>query len=83
MAGTAKAREEGREEARSEILEESVRAVLAGRNIEAALGSPEDRAFFGTVPAGVLMAAALACRSKADFRRRVRERLAAHTQHAS
>ena len=77
---TAKAREEGREEARSEILEESVRAVLAGRNIEAALDSPEDRALFGTVPAEVLMAAALACRDEADFRRRVRERITPHTR---
>ena len=66
-----------------EALAASVRAVLAGRGIEAALDSPEDRTLFGTVPAGVLMAAALACSGEADFRRRVRERLAPHTEHAS
>ena len=75
---TAKAREEGRAEERAA----SVRAVLAGRGIEAALGSPEDQALFGTVPVEVLMAAALACRDEADFRRRVRARLAPHAQHA-
>ena len=86
----AKAREQGRDEGReegraegdargyargrNEMLEESVRAVLAGRGIEAALDSAEDRALFGALPAEILMAAALACTGEADFRRRVRER---------
>ena len=81
--GYARGREEGHARGRAEERAASVRAVLAGRGIEAALGSPEDRALFGIVPAEALMAAALACRSEADFRRRVRERIAPHTQHSS
>ena len=53
----------------------SVRAVLAGRGIEAALDSSEDRAFIDALPSEALIAAALACTGEADFRRRVRERL--------
>ncbi len=83
---SAKAREEGREEGRAEgdargyargrneMLRESVRAVLAGRGIEAVLDSSEDQALFGALPAEILMATALVCTGEADFRRRVRER---------
>ena len=83
---SAKAQEAGREEGRAEsdargyargrneMLRESVRAVLAGRGIEAVLDSSEDRALFGALPAEILMAAALACTGEADFRRRVRQR---------
>ena len=53
----------------------SVRAVLAGRGIEAALDSSEDRALIDALPSEALIAAALACTGEADFRRRVRERL--------
>ena len=52
-----------------------MRAVLAGRGIEAALDSARDRALLGTLPVEDLIAAALACSGEADFRRRVRERL--------
>ena len=91
---SAKAREEGREEGRTEgdaqgcergreeALAASVRAVLAGRGIEAALDSPEDRALVGALPAEVLIAAALACAGEADFRRRVREQLGLHAEHS-
>ena len=72
---SAKAREEGRDEGRREMLVENVRAVLAGRGIEAALDSSEDRALIGALPSEALMAAALACTGETDFRRRVRERL--------
>ena len=65
-----------------EALAASVRAVLAGRGIEAALDSPEDRALLAALPAEVPIAAAFACSGEADFRRRVRERLAPHTEHA-
>ena len=77
--GRAKGRDEGRreghEEGRREERVENVRAVLAGRGIEAALDSPEDRVLFGAVPPEALMAATLACTGEADFRRRVREQL--------
>ena len=44
------------------------------RGIEAALDSAEVRALFGGLSDDALMAAALACTSEADFRRRIRER---------
>ena len=80
---SAKAREEGRAEGdakgyargRSEMLEANVRAVLASRGIEAALGSPEDRALFAALPAETLVAAALACTGETDFRQRIRAHL--------
>ena len=71
----ARVREEGREKGRREMREAIVRAVFAGRGIEAALASPEDRDLFGALPSEALIEAALACTSEADFRRRVRERL--------
>ena len=80
--GEAKGYARGHDEGRAEERAASVRAVLAGRGIEAALDSPEDRTLFGTVPAEVLMAAALACSGEADFRRRLRERLGARTEHS-
>ena len=80
---SAKAREEGRmegdakgyERGQEEALAASVRAVLVGRGVEAALDSAEDRELIGALPVGTLMAAALACTGEADFRRRVREPL--------
>ena len=83
---SAKAREEGRaegyERGQREALVASVRAVLAGRGIEAALDSARDRTLFGALPAEALMAAALACAGEADFRRRLRERIGAHSEHS-
>ena len=76
---SAKAREEGRVEgyARGQAEERaaSVRAVLAGRGIEAALDAAEDRELIGALPVETLVAAALACTGEADFRRRARARL--------
>ena len=69
--GDAKGYERGQEEA----LAATVRAVLAGRGVEAALDSAEDRELIGALPVETLMAAALACTGEADFRRRVREPL--------
>ena len=57
------------------MLVENVRAVLRARGIEAALDASEDRTLIGALPSEALMAAALACTSEADFRRRARERL--------
>ena len=70
-----KAEARGYARGRREMLEANVRAVLASRGIEAALGSPEDRGLFAAVPAEVLVAAALACAGEADFRQRVRAHL--------
>ena len=81
--GYERGRGEGREEGRSEMLAANVRAVLAGRGIEAALDSARDRALFGALPAEVLIATALACTGEADFRRRIREQLGPHTGHSS
>ena len=61
--------------ARREERAASVRAVLAGRGIGAALDSTEDRVLIGALPTEALIAAALACTGEADFRRRARERL--------
>ena len=80
---SAKAREEGRMEGdakgyargRAEERAATVRAVLVGRGVEAALDSAEDRELIGALPVETLMAAALACTGEADFRRRVREPL--------
>ena len=82
MEGDARGYETGREEGRAEERAASVRAVLAGRGIGAALDSSEDRALFGALPAEVLMAAALACTGEADFRRRLRKRPRAHPEHS-
>ena len=73
--GRKEAREEGWDKGRREMLEASVRAVLTSRGIEAALDSPEDRDLFNALPSEALIEAALACTGEADFRRRVRERL--------
>ena len=73
--GYERGREEGRDEGRREMLEANVRAVLAGRGIEAALDASEDRALIDALPAEALIEAALACTGEADFRRRVREQL--------
>ena len=69
-------RDEGREEGRSEERAASVRAVLRARGIEAALDAAEDRDLFRALSGEALIEAALACTGEADFRRRVRERLA-------
>ena len=53
-------------------------AAIRARGIEAALGSEEDRALIGELSDDALMAAALACTSEADFRRRIRERSDMH-----
>ena len=73
--GNAGGYERGLEEGRAEERAANVREVLRARGIEAALGSPEDRALFAAVPAEILVAAALACTGEADFRRQVRARL--------
>ena len=49
-------------------------AAIRARGIEAALGSQEDGALIGELSDDALMAAALACTSEADFRRRIRRR---------
>ena len=53
-------------------------AAIRARGIEATLGSEEDRALIGELSDDALMAAALACTSEADFRRRIRERSDMH-----
>ena len=72
----------GYERGRAEERAAGVRVVLRTRGIEAALDSPEERALFGALPAELLIAEALACTGEADFRRRLRERLRAHTEHS-
>ncbi len=77
-----KAETRGYERGRAEERAAGVRVVLRTRGIEAALDSPEERALFGALPAELLIAEALACTGEADFRRRLRERLGAHTGHS-
>ena len=79
-----KAEARGYERGRGEGRAASIRAVLRARGIEAALDSPEDRELIGTLPAEVLVAAALACTGVADFRRRAREQIdLPHTERPS
>ena len=59
--------------ARAKGRMEVVAAVLRIRGIEVALDSAEVRALFGGLSDDALMAAAVACTSEADFRRRIRE----------
>ena len=65
--GKAKARMEGRHEAN----EANVLAVLRARGIEVTPALAEDRELVGALPGDELIAAAVACRSEADFRRRL------------
>ena len=65
---SVRARAQGHEHERMELAA----AALRTRGIEAALDSAEDRALFGGLSGDALMAAALACTSEADFRRRIR-----------
>ena len=66
--------------ARAKGRMEIVAAVLRIRGIEAALDSAEVHALFGGLSDDALMAAALACTSEADFRRRIREQLDPHAE---
>ena len=67
---SVRARAQGHEHERMELAA----AALRARGIEATLDSAEVRALFGGLSDDALMAAALACTSEADFRRRIRER---------
>ncbi len=60
-------------QAHREATVANVIAVLRARGIEATPRLAEDSALFGSVPSDALMAAAVACRDEADFRRRVRD----------
>ena len=63
---------EGRREGHREANAANVLAVLGARGIEVNSDLAEDRNLFGALPVDALMAAAVACRDEADFRRRVR-----------
>ena len=60
------------ERGRSEAIEANVLAVLRARGIEVTPALAEDRGLFAALPGDALMAAAVACRDEADFRRRLR-----------
>ena len=60
------------ERGRSEAIEANVLAVLRARDIEVTPALAEDRELFAALPGDALMAAAVACRDEADFRRRLR-----------
>ena len=63
---------EGRREGHRAANAANVLAVLRARGIEVPSALAEDRELIGALPADALMAAAVACRDEADFRRRVR-----------
>ena len=65
---TTKAEAKGRQEAATA----NVLAVLRARGIEVTPALAEDRNLFGAHPGDTLIAAAIACRDEADFRRRLR-----------
>ena len=77
---SARARAQGHREGHARGRMAIVAAALRARGIEAALDFTEDRELFGGLSDEALMAAALACTGKADFRRRVREQLGLHTE---
>ena len=60
-----------KERGRSEAIEANVLAVLRARGIEVTSALAEDRELFAALPVDALMAAAVACRDEADFRRRL------------
>ena len=76
---SARARAKGHAHERMELAA----AALRARGIEAALDSAEVRALFGGLSDDALMAAALACTSEADFRRRIREHRDMHGRNGS
>ena len=63
---------EGRREGRREAYAANVLAVLRARGIEVTPALAEDRELFDALPGDALIAAAIACRDEADFRRRLR-----------
>ena len=64
--------ERGKEKGRREATAANVLAVLRARGIEITPALAEDRDLFGAHPGDTLIAAAVACRDEADFRRRLR-----------
>ena len=66
---TRRAVERGREKGRREANAANVLAVLRARGIEPTSALAEDRELFAALAGDALMAAAVACRDEADFRR--------------
>ena len=77
--GLARGHREGLAQGRME----AVAQVLKARGIGAALDVTKDRELCGGVPGSDLMAAALACTDRDDFRRRVREQRGLHGRNDS
>ena len=69
---------EGHREGLAEGRMEAVTQVLEARGIEGNLDMTEDRELCAAVPGSDLMAAALACTDRDDFRRRIREQRSLH-----
>ena len=70
---SARVREQARAQSHALGHMEAVAATLLARGIEVAPGFTRDRPLAAGLPIERLMAAALACTSKADIRRRLRE----------
>ena len=73
--GRAEGRAQGRAEAHAQGHMDAVADVLASRGIELTLDMTKHRELCSAIPGTVVVAAALACTSEADFRRRIREQL--------
>ena len=69
---TRQAVERGREKGRREATAANVLAVLRARGIEVTSALAQDRDLFAALAGDALMAAAVACRDEADFRRLLR-----------
>ena len=67
-----RAEERGKEAGRRDAYAANVLAVLRARGIEVTSALAENRELFDALPGDTLMAAAVACRDEADFRRRLR-----------
>ena len=65
-------RGESRKEGRAEGRAKTIRQILLSRGLEVSAGFPADAPGFAELPEDEAVAAALACDSEADFRKRIR-----------
>ena len=76
--GHAEGRAEGYAESHAEGHMDAVADILASRGIELTLDMTKHRELCSGIPGTVVVAAALACTSETDFRRRIREQRDMH-----
>ena len=80
--GRARGHREGHAERHAEGQLDAVADILASRGIELTLDMTKHRELCSAIPGTVVVAAALACTSETDFRRRIREQRDMHGRNA-